>query len=119
MCPTSTRARSAGEPPAEGARIEHRAVHLLNRLASAVFGAHRDECKAARAGWLTVENQLHLGDLAELGEGAEERVLGRLEGEVSNVQSVVHLQSRKYQNSAVVRICALGLTFTRRAVSFG
>src|SRR5687768_6443679 len=78
---------------AQRAAVEVGAVHLLDRRLGRLGGRHLDEGESARSPGLPLDHQLDLDDLAELGEGVTEGLVGGRERQVTYVESISHLQS--------------------------
>jgi hypothetical protein len=90
---TATRARAPllGFVHAERATVEIGTVHLLDCLLRTLGRRHRHEGKPTRAARLAIQDQLGFRYLTTLGKEPLDRVLGRVECEVSDVKLGVHL----------------------------
>jgi hypothetical protein len=75
---------------AQRATVEGLAVHALDRLRSLFGGAHGHEREAARAAGLAIGDEVDVAYRAELLEGSANAVGGRVEREISYIQTSVH-----------------------------
>lgn len=89
---TAAAARLAllGLVDAERATVEGLAVHALDRLGGFFGCAHRDEREAARAARFTVTHEVDVADGSKTLERGADAIGGRIEREISNVQTSVH-----------------------------
>jgi hypothetical protein len=117
---TATGTTLLGLVDPERTTVEQLAVHGLDGLLGRVLGAHGHEREAAGPAGLAIEHQLDLDELTELLEGLADGVLGRVEREITYIETIVHLLTSvpafaaAPQNGAPLESCRLKSRFFER-----
>jgi hypothetical protein len=87
----ATRLARFGLVHAEGATVNERAVHALDRGRGLLIRPHGDEREAARAARLAVHHDVNVGNLAASREGFADAVARGVEGKVADVKTIAHV----------------------------
>jgi hypothetical protein len=75
---------------AEGATLEVLLVQVVERLLRALGRGHLDKAEAARLAGHPVEHERDFLDLATRGELLLDQILGGVEGQITDVETISH-----------------------------
>jgi hypothetical protein len=98
---------------AQGSAVEHRAVHLGDRLLGLGIAAHGNESETARLARFAIGRDVYVAHLAKGGESGANGVRSCVERQIANVETVTHvlrsIQSRLEENeNPAVQSAAVG-----------